>query len=263
MKSKENEENISLKRKKEFCNIVSFKKKLEESKNFGFYLYANILKTKKIEQLKKQKFDILAIDNKLLENVNDGKRLLFKAYELKKQKNFLIAIKGLESYDKNKLYLELKREDNPIVDIFFPVLYSRESMHHAESGLNQVLLNIMAERIIAIGLDLKELLSEIKKKRYGYLSSIIQNIMFGRKRQINFCLFSFAKSAKEIYDAIDVFHFLLALGASTQQAKSALIFAKAKLDLNKEIFEHKIGNAFIYKDKEKIGIVELLKKLKV
>ncbi|CUU00571.1 hypothetical protein JGI2_00607 [Candidatus Kryptobacter tengchongensis] len=58
------------------------------------------------------------IKEKLLKE--DGKKVLNEIFNLKREKNFLIAIEGTENYYLNKQLLELKRSNIAIVDIFFP-----------------------------------------------------------------------------------------------------------------------------------------------
>ncbi|MEM2713644.1 MAG: hypothetical protein QXE64_00045 [Candidatus Pacearchaeota archaeon] len=186
-------------------------------------------------------------------NLKFAENFLCRVFQLKQEKNFLIAVKGI-GYDADKELLKLKRRGIPIVDIFFPRFESGK-MHWAGGGLNHVLLNLMKKNIIALGINLDELLERIAVHDYGYFSKLLQNIAWARKRGVNLCLFS-----SELFDPLDCFHFLLCF-CSTQQALSALNYAQFKLKFNKEIFEHKAGEVYVYKSKEKIKLVELLNAL--
>jgi len=235
---------------------ISFIKKVKENKNFDHFFKLEILKSdKKI----KVDCDVLLVPDKFLKNVEQGRKLLFKLFEIKKRSYFLIAIEGTKEYGKNKIYLELKKEKLPIVDIFFPYLEGKDFMHSANSGVNHVLLNVLHRNKIAIGINLKELIGNLKKKNYAYLSKIIQNIRWARKKKVNFCVFINAKKSKDIPDALDIFHFLLAIGFDTKQAKNALVFGYIKRELNKEIFKHKIKDVYIYRKDEKIKLIDYLK----
>lgn len=238
---------------KEFC-CISFLKKIKDKKNFDNFLLAYILKNKKT---KKINFDVLIIPKKFLKD-NDGKNLLYKIFDLKKEKNFLIAIEGIESYNKNKEYLELKKSGIPIIDIFFPY-FKEGKLHYADSGINHVLLNIMKNNKIAIGIDFEKIRKALEKKDFNYLSNIIQNAKWARKKKVNFCLFINTKKNSQLPDALDLFNFLIFIGFDTKQAKNALIYPKIKIELNEEIFKHKYGDVFIYKKDEKIKLIDYIK----
>ncbi|MEM2932611.1 MAG: hypothetical protein QW622_00105 [Candidatus Pacearchaeota archaeon] len=245
---------------KQFCAFLNEKAKKEQFKGFINFFYIYELKKPTIKEIKEIKGNSLVlIGENILKNIEKGKAFLYKLYEEKKKnQNFLIAIKGI-SYEKDKFYLSLTKNKIALIDIFFPNVYGKESMHFTESGLNHVLLNIMKEKIIALGINLHELIEKIKKNELYYLSKVIQNVSWARKKSVNLCLCQFS-NRQELYNARDTFHFLLSF-CSTQQALNALTFAKLKIELNKEIFKHKIENMFVYKKKEEIKLLELLKAL--
>lgn len=237
---------------KGFC-CISFLKRIKNKKNFDHFFSVNILKNRNI---KKINADILFIPQKFLK---DDKKFLYEIFELKKEKKFLIAIEGNENYYSNKQYLEMKKSGISVIDIFFPYFDKTDAIHYAKSGLNHVLLNIMKKNNIAIGIDLEKILKAIEKKDFSYLSKIMQNVKWARKKKVNFCLFINAKKNSQIPDALDLFHFLLAIGFDTTQAKNSLIYPKIKIEINKEIFNHKVGEVFIYKKNEKIKLIDYLK----
>ncbi|MEM4648121.1 MAG: hypothetical protein QXO12_02340 [Candidatus Pacearchaeota archaeon] len=238
---------------KGYCCICFFRK-IKDRKNFDHFLFAEILENKNIKKISS---DVLIIKEKLLKE--DGKKFLNEIFNLKREKNFLIAIEGTENYYLNKQLLELKRSNIAIVDIFFPYFNKKDDLHYAYSGINHVLLNIMKRNNIAIGIELEKILKAIEKNDFIYLSKIIQNANWARKKKVNFCLFLNAKNNSKIPDALDLFNFLLAIGFDTKQAKNCLIYPKIKLDLNKEIFKHKFGEVYIYNIDEEIKLIDYLK----
>jgi len=218
----------------------------------------------RLDKLKRKKIDVILVSRKILRDVEKGKKILEKLFLLKKEKNFLIGIEGT-SYKKDKTYLELKIFGIPVIDIFFPHLKDEkkekeglhEGLHFANSGLNHVLLNIMSKNLVAIGIDVDEIIEEIKKKNSTYVSRFLQNVRWARKRNVNFCLI-----AKKQHNPLDIKHFLLAIGFDTKQVKKAFEFLSLKKQLNKEIFEHKRGKLYFYKKDEEIKLLNYLVELR-
>ena len=85
-----------------------------------------------------------------------------------------------------------------------------------DSGLNHVLAEIATKNKVRIGIDLKDLRSMERKEKAIQLARIRQNIKICRKAKTKLAL-------KNIKDKKDAFSLLLTLGASTQQAKEAII----------------------------------------
>ena len=85
-----------------------------------------------------------------------------------------------------------------------------------DSGLNHVLAEIATKNKVRIGIDLKDLLSMERKEKAIQLARIRQNIKICRKAKTKLALLN-------IKDKKDAFSLLLTLGASTQQAKEAII----------------------------------------
>jgi len=221
------------------------------------YTKVFLLEKRNFKKIEKKDFDVLILKSEILKNFENGKELLKKLFSLKRKKNFLIGIEGT-SYKKDKGYLELRFHGIPVVDIFFPYLRDeREHMHFSNSGLNHVLLNIMNKNNIAIGINLEEIIKEIKKKNFTYLSRILQNVRWARKRNVNFCLI-----AKKQHNPLDIKHFLLAIGFDTKQVKKAFEFLFLKKQLNKEIFEHKRGKLYFYKKDEEIRLIDYLNSIR-
>lgn len=85
-----------------------------------------------------------------------------------------------------------------------------------DSGLNHVLAEIATKNKVRIGIDLKDLRSMERKEKAIQLARIRQNIKICRKAKTKLALLN-------IKDKKDAFSLLLTLGASTQQAKEAII----------------------------------------
>jgi hypothetical protein len=212
-----------------------------------------LMKEEDVKKIENKKIDILILSREILKNLEKGKEVLRKLFLLKRKENFLICIEGV-GYKKDKAYLEMKVYGIPVVDIFFPNLNEKkEPIHFSNSGLNHVLLNVMNKNNIAIGLILEEMIKEIKRKNFFYLSRIQQNIRWARKKNVNFCLIM-----KKNYNLVNLRHFLISLGYDTKQTKKALLFVNLKKQLNREIFEHKRGKIYFYKKNEKINLINLL-----
>ncbi|MEK6844136.1 MAG: hypothetical protein AABX83_01790 [Nanoarchaeota archaeon] len=92
-----------------------------------------------------------------------------------------------------------------------------DSLRQLESGLNHILAKIAANKNIAIGINLDEILKLDKKEKAARLSRIKQNIKICRKAKTKLKILNF----KDKYNSL---YFLLSLGASTQQAKEAIAF---------------------------------------
>ena len=216
-----------------------------------------LMREKDFKKIEKKDIDVLILSKKILENFEEGRKILERLFLLKRKKNFLIGIEG-KDYKKDKAYLDLKFYGIPAIDIFFPFLKEeKEPIHFSNSGLNHVLLGIMNKNNIGIGIDLIEVIKEMKKKNFFYVSRLMQNLRWARKKRVNLCLINF-----DCFDVIDVKHFLISIGFDTKQAKKAFDFVFLKKQLNKEIFEHKRGKMYFYKKDEKINLIEYLIALK-
>jgi len=136
-------------------------------------------------------------------------------------------IRGLKKKDVNIIKgSRLNREvlENKFVDILLdPYVYIRkDSLHHRNSGLNQVLCKIAHEKGKIIGLSFSEVLKN--KKREEILGRIKQIVKLCRKYKIKMVFGSFAKDKWEMRSAKDLLNFAEFLGMSPGEAKKALNF---------------------------------------
>ena len=105
----------------------------------------------------------------------------------------------------------------------FQILLSPEAKSGArtlrtiDSGLNHVLAEIATKNKIAIGIDMEELRTLSKEEKAKRLERLRQNIQVCRKAKTEIVLLNFK-------DKKDAFAFLISLGASTKQAKEAILF---------------------------------------
>jgi len=90
----------------------------------------------------------------------------------------------------------------------------KNTIRQIDSGLNHVLAKIAVKNNISIGLDLNEIQKLPKTGKAKRLSRIAQNIKICRKVKTKLAVINTTNK-------IDVFHFLISLGASTKQAKEA------------------------------------------
>lgn len=93
----------------------------------------------------------------------------------------------------------------------------KRSIKNIDSGFNEVLANIAAKNNISIGLDMEELSNLPSEQKAKRLERIIQNIKICRKARAKITLLGYK-------DKKNALAFLISLGASTQQAKQAILF---------------------------------------
>lgn len=128
--------------------------------------------------------------------------------EIKKAKTPIIVRAADDSF--NRKLLEYGK---------FQVLLSPENgkrtntIRQINSGMNHVLAKIASKNNVAIGIDLKELKKLSVKEKIQRISKIIQNIKICQKARANLAING---------DKREAFHFLLSLGASSQEAKKAI-----------------------------------------
>jgi len=91
----------------------------------------------------------------------------------------------------------------------------KNTLRQLDSGFNHILSKIASKNNINLGIDLEEVSKLEKKEKAIILARIIQNIKICRKAKTRLAILN-AKDKK------DAFHFLISLGASTQQAREAL-----------------------------------------
>jgi len=91
----------------------------------------------------------------------------------------------------------------------------QRTLRTIDSGLNHVLAEIATKNKIAIGINMEELRTLEKEEKANRLEKIKQNIKICRKAKTKLVLLNYK-------DKKDAFAFLISLGSSTKQAKSAV-----------------------------------------
>ncbi|MAG45512.1 MAG: hypothetical protein CMH63_01940 [Nanoarchaeota archaeon] len=129
------------------------------SKEFGFSKFVNV-KIIKFKDLKtsKETLVIVEVDNKNL-------RKIFES-------NNVDIVLGLE-----------KLED-------------KDSLHHKNSGLNQVLCNLAKKNKISVGFNFNDVLSGLEEGKL--IGRMMQNVRLCKKYKVNMVLGSFAKTKYDL-----------------------------------------------------------------
>jgi len=139
-------------------------------------------------------------------NVEEAKRLI----KMSKEKPVVVLAQNDEfnrkilEYGKFDILLSVERGNR------------RRTLRTIDSGLNHVLAEIAAKNKVSIGIDMDELRALEKEERANRLEKIKQNIKICRKAKTKLVLLDYK-------DHKDAFAFLISLGASTKQAKSAVL----------------------------------------
>ena len=155
------------------------------------------------------KGDLIIINMISTQNIEQAKNLIKKEIQ---QKIKPIMVQA-QNDDFNRKILEYGMFDI----LLSPEANARErSLRQIDSGFNHVLANIATKNNIAIGIDMKEISELSKENKARRLEKIIQNNKICRKAKTKIALLNYK-------DKKDAASFLISLGASTQQAKQALI----------------------------------------
>lgn len=139
-------------------------------------------------------------------NINEARKQIQKLKKANKQ-----VIVRAQNPEFNRKILE-----NKDVNILLsPELHTRgDKLKQRDSGLNEILCKIAAKNNIKIGINLDSLKGKDKKEKAILLARIIQNIKLCKRVKAEIKLLGKC-------DKKNAFAFLLALGASTSQAKKA------------------------------------------
>ncbi|MBM3247213.1 hypothetical protein FJZ17_01570 [Candidatus Pacearchaeota archaeon] len=120
----------------------------------------------------------------------------------------------------NRKALEIKKLDALIIN---ENLQIKDYSKQRNSGLNEVLCNIATKNNIAIGVQLEKIKSKSEIEQARALARLKQNLMLARKSQTKLFL---AREDQENNKSNNLYlSALLALGASTKQAKDIINFS--------------------------------------
>lgn len=135
-----------------------------------------------------------------------------KIAELKKLSNNINIVEG-KDIEFNRKALENKNVDillNPEKATY------KDSLHHRNSGLDQVLCTLANKNGIAIGFSFNEILNA--RSRYKTLGRMMQNVRLCRKYKVKMVFATFAKNKWELRSKSDMESFARVLGMTGKEA---------------------------------------------
>ena len=142
-------------------------------------------------------------------NAEEAKKLIKKAVE-KGEKPIIVFAKDNEfnrkilEYGKFDILLSVEAGDR------------KDRLKQLDSGFNHVLGAIATKNKVALGIDIAGISKLDKKNKAIHLGRIMQNIRLCRKTKTKIKVLNFK-------DKKDVLSLLISLGASSQQAREALV----------------------------------------
>ncbi len=135
------------------------------------------------------------------------------------------------------------------LDVVFRVEDSnKDFLRFRNSGLDFVKVNLMNKFKVLYAVDFSFVRDSIDEGKAEVLSRLTQNFKILRKRKADFIFASFAEAPCDLVNPADAKSFLVAFGASTEQAKTAFSLAHKKIIMN-----DKFNNGLLVED----GVVKL------
>jgi len=133
--------------------------------------------------------------------------------ELKKQKKQVIIQAQDDAFNRKIL-------ENPDIDILLsPESHNKKDyMKQRDSGLNEILCKLAKKNNIKIGINLQQLKSLPAKQKSIILARIKQNIQLCKRTKTKIIIIDKEKFTKQ-----EIMSFMQTLGASTSQAKQAIV----------------------------------------
>jgi len=142
-------------------------------------------------------------------NLNEARKQVQKFLKEKTEKKIAILSQDDEF---NRKALEIKGVNMLIIN---EALEIKDYMKQRNSGLNEVVARICAEKNIEIGIQIDEIIKKNDVEKARALSRLMQNIMLCKKAGAKL-VFIGKEGDKRALQAV-----LLSLGASTKQAQEA------------------------------------------
>ena len=140
------------------------------------------------------------------QNLNEARKQIQK---LKKENKQVIVWAQTDEFNRKIL-------ENKDVDMIAGLeLNKKDRLKQRDSGLNEVLAKLAKQNNIKIGLDISELKNKKGKEKTKILARIMQNIKLCKRTGAEIIIMGNP-------DKKNAFSFLIALGASTFQAKKAV-----------------------------------------
>ena len=140
-------------------------------------------------------------------NLNEARK---QADKLRKESKPIAILSQDDEF--NRKALEIKSLNMLVINESLQV---KDYMKQRNSGLNEVLAKICADKKIAVGIQLKEIISKNDVEKAQALARLAQNIMLCKKTGAKLVFVG------ENRDRLALQSIMLTLGASTNQAKQA------------------------------------------
>ena len=143
-------------------------------------------------------------------NLNEARKQIQKLQKEKSEQKIAILSQDDEF---NRKALEIKGLNMLILNESLEI---KDYMKQRNSGLNEVLTNICAEKNIEIGIQIEEIIKKNDVNKAKALSRLMQNIMLCKKAGAKLMFLGSIKDKQALQSL------LISLGASTKQAFNAI-----------------------------------------
>jgi RNase P/RNase MRP subunit p30 len=147
-------------------------------------------------------------------NLNEARK---QADKLRKENKPIILLSQDDEF--NRKALEIKGLNLLVIN---ENLFLKDYMKQRNSGLNEVLANICAEKNISIGIQIEEIINKDTKEKARALARLAQNIMLCKKSKVKLVFLG------NIKDKLALQSLLLSLGADSKQAANSCISADTR-----------------------------------
>lgn len=151
-----------------------------------------------------------------------------------KKKNSVYEGEGITAVDEGKRS-QLKKD----IDMVFELedIDKPDFVHHRNSGMNQVIAKILAEKDIIAGFSFNLLLRKDTARMIGRMR---QNVIFCRKYGIRMVFGSFARNRNEKRNMEDLKSFARTIGMNPGEIKSSMDVLEERAAYNKKKKEGKV-----------------------
>jgi len=113
-----------------------------------------------------------------------------------------------------------KSKANVVFDL--ETIATKDSMHHRNSGLNQILCKLANKNNVMIGFSFSTILNEERMIRSQILGRLMQNIRLCRKYKVKTVIASFAEKPYDLRSCYDLKSVFISLGMHPKEAKDSL-----------------------------------------
>ncbi|MBI2549142.1 hypothetical protein HYW21_07370 [Candidatus Woesearchaeota archaeon] len=122
------------------------------------------------------------------------------------------------------------------IDLIYDLEISSRAdfLHHRNSGLNQVLCNLLQKKKIAYAIAFSTLLHTSSRRRSILIGRVMQNIFLCRKYSVPMIIASFAQTPFELRAFEELQSLGISLGMQPTEAKAALSFLGERIQQRKK-----------------------------